>query len=70
MNLAIARSQRSTTMTERGRLASRAPLHRHPRSAADRRELVRFVVVPDGEVVPDVDERLPGRGLWLTPRAI
>jgi predicted RNA-binding protein YlxR (DUF448 family) len=26
---------------------------------------VRFVVSPDGEVVPDVDEKLPGRGLWL-----
>lgn len=31
-------------------------------------ELLRFVVGPDGEVVPDVEERLPGRGLWLTAR--
>ena len=30
--------------------------------------LVRFVVGPDGAVVPDVEARLPGRGLWLTPR--
>lgn len=30
-------------------------------------ELLRFVVSPDGVVVPDVAERLPGRGLWLTP---
>jgi hypothetical protein len=29
-------------------------------------ELIRFVVGPDGSVVPDVDGRLPGRGLWLT----
>ncbi len=28
--------------------------------------LVRFVVGPDGAVVPDVAARLPGRGLWLT----
>lgn len=28
--------------------------------------MVRFVVGPDGTVVPDVDETLPGRGLWLT----
>lgn len=28
--------------------------------------MVRFVVGPDGEVVPDVDRRLPGRGLWLS----
>ena len=30
--------------------------------------LVRFVVGPDGAVVPDVAARLPGRGLWLTAR--
>ena len=27
--------------------------------------LVRFVVGPDGAIVPDIDQRLPGRGLWL-----
>ncbi|MBT4770482.1 MAG: RNA-binding protein, partial [Rhodospirillaceae bacterium] len=27
--------------------------------------LVRFVIGPDGCVVPDIDGRLPGRGLWL-----
>lgn len=27
--------------------------------------LVRFVVDPNGAVVPDVEGRLPGRGLWL-----
>jgi predicted RNA-binding protein YlxR (DUF448 family) len=31
--------------------------------------LVRFVVSPDGEVVPDLDGKLPGRGLWLTADA-
>lgn len=30
--------------------------------------MLRFVVGPDGAVVPDVEARLPGRGLWLTPR--
>ncbi|HUC71549.1 MAG TPA: RNA-binding protein [Stellaceae bacterium] len=34
----------------------------------DRSDLVRFVVGPGGEIVPDVAARLPGRGLWLTPR--
>lgn len=29
-------------------------------------ELIRFVVGPDGAVVPDVKRKLPGRGLWLT----
>ncbi len=33
----------------------------------DRAGLVRFVIGPDGTVVPDIDERLPGRGLWLLP---
>ncbi len=28
--------------------------------------MVRFVVGPDGNVVPDVDGNLPGRGLWVT----
>lgn len=31
-------------------------------------ELLRFVVGPDGAVVPDPAGRLPGRGLWLSPR--
>ena len=29
-------------------------------------ELIRFVVGPAGEVVPDVKRKLPGRGLWIT----
>jgi hypothetical protein len=28
-------------------------------------EMVRFVVGPDGAVVPDVKRKLPGRGLWI-----
>ncbi len=31
-------------------------------------ELIRFVAAPDGTVVPDLAGRLPGRGLWLSPR--
>ncbi len=34
----------------------------------DRDTLVRVVVAPDGAIVPDIEARLPGRGLWLTPR--
>jgi uncharacterized protein len=29
-------------------------------------ELIRFVVAPDGTVVPDLARRLPGRGVWVT----
>jgi hypothetical protein len=28
--------------------------------------LLRFVVGPDGEAVPDLKRKLPGRGLWVT----
>lgn len=34
----------------------------------DRSGLLRFVVGPDGELVADMAARLPGRGLWITPR--
>jgi len=27
--------------------------------------MIRFVVGPDGDVVPDLARRLPGRGMWL-----
>src|SRR6478609_5147359 len=29
-------------------------------------ELIRFVVSPEGEVVPDLKRKLPGRGLWVS----
>ena len=35
---------------------------KRPRAA-----MLRFVVDPDGRVVFDVADRLPGRGVWLTP---
>jgi uncharacterized protein len=28
--------------------------------------MIRFAVAPDGQLVPDLEERLPGRGLWLS----
>jgi uncharacterized protein len=31
-------------------------------------ELMRFVIGPDGAVVPDLKRRLPGRGVWITAR--
>lgn len=53
-------------------------LEPHPTAAARERlciatrqvrpigELIRFVVGPDGAVVPDLKRRLPGRGVWIT----
>ena len=48
----------------------RAPVRRCIASGAvlDKSELLRFVVGPDGCVVPDIGGKLPGRGLWLLPR--
>jgi uncharacterized protein len=36
------------------------------RAAGPRERLIRFVLGPGHTVVPDVDERLPGRGMWLS----
>ena len=32
----------------------------------DEAQLIRFVVGPDGDVVPDIAAKLPGRGMWVT----
>jgi len=34
----------------------------------DRSGLLRFVVGPSSELIPDLAANLPGRGMWLTPR--
>ncbi|MGH6824428.1 RNA-binding protein [Methyloceanibacter sp.] len=31
-----------------------------------KQDLIRFVLAPDGAIVPDLKERLPGRGVWVT----
>jgi len=36
------------------------------RTAAARDHLIRFVLDPDHRVLPDLEERLPGRGMWLS----
>lgn len=33
---------------------------------AQAHQMIRFVTSPDGDIVPDVLEKLPGRGMWLT----
>lgn len=35
------------------------------RQVMDESALIRFVVAPDGQVVPDLARKLPGRGLWV-----
>jgi predicted RNA-binding protein YlxR (DUF448 family) len=36
------------------------------REAQEKAGLVRFVVGPEGAIVPDVGEKLPGRGYWVS----
>lgn len=36
------------------------------RAVRPKASLIRFVVDPDGVVTPDLDERLPGRGMWVS----
>ncbi len=38
------------------------------RAVLPKERLVRFVLSPDDVVVPDIDGRLPGRGIWLQAR--
>ena len=64
-------------MKSRKQISIRAKLTKSKASEPERRclatgdrtpkfGLLRFVVSPDGEVVPDLAERLSGRGLWLS----
>ena len=39
------------------------------RTKASPEDLIRFVLAPDGTVVPDIRAKLPGRGAWVTGRA-
>ena len=36
------------------------------RQALEKPAMIRFVIDPEGQVTPDLKERLPGRGLWVT----
>jgi len=36
-------------------------------TVADKDALLRFVVAPTGELVPDLQQRLPGRGVYVAP---
>ena len=49
----------------------RGPLRRCivTRTQGERARLIRFVLGPDRQIVPDLSARLPGRGMWLSARA-
>lgn len=57
----------STIDLDRGpRAAERTRMCAVTRESHPISELIRFVVGPDGAAVPDVKNKLPGRGLWIT----
>jgi len=53
-----------------GEAEERGPLRRCAvtRERQPKERLVRLVADPEGALVPDIEERLPGRGLWITAR--
>jgi len=64
---AIHRDQEPPLVSEE---EERGPLRRclATRERLPKDGMVRFVVGPDRTLVPDLEGRLPGRGLWLTAR--
>ena len=56
-------AEQSETQDERAEAVRRCVVTRTPRP---KDELIRFVLGPDGTIVPDLKEKLPGRGVWLT----
>lgn len=60
--------QQEAAERQQDREAAADPLRRCALTRASRPkdELLRFVLGPDGTIVPDIREKLPGRGVWLT----
>ncbi len=56
-NVTRGRAQRRQDEPERRCIASRA--------VRPKEQLIRFVLAPDGSVVPDLASRLPGRGVYV-----
>lgn len=67
MDLLDAMDTTESTTDDRTADLSSGPLRRCivTRDVLPKDVLVRFVIGPSGEVVPDVQGRLPGRGLWV-----
>lgn len=56
-------------MTRGGRVKDRDEPERRcivTRETGPKAGLIRFVAAPDGEIVPDLAGRLPGRGIWVS----
>jgi uncharacterized protein len=66
----VIATQGKTSAEEEDLRGRRDPMRRciATREVRAKAELLRFAVGPDGDLLFDPAERLPGRGLWLTPR--
>ena len=67
--LAIAQNNEQDSELDRGTISVAAGTERSCALTRDLKpvsELVRFVVGPAGEAVPDIKRKLPGRGIWIT----
>ena len=65
--MTIGTQETASTELDRGpRAAERTRMCALNRDVQPISELIRFVVGPDGAAVPDIKNKLPGRGLWLT----
>jgi uncharacterized protein len=66
----MAAPQAPETAPDAGEDLEKGPLRRClvTREVRPKADLLRFVVGPEDRLLADPAERLPGRGLWLTPR--
>jgi predicted RNA-binding protein YlxR (DUF448 family) len=67
MDLQDAMDATESTTADQATDGSLGPLRRCivTRDVLPKDVLLRFVIAPSGEIVPDVQGRLPGRGLWV-----
>ncbi|MBA4790510.1 MAG: RNA-binding protein [Pseudomonadota bacterium] len=62
-------NEEETDAGPRGLTSARAPLARlclATREVTPVDQMIRYVVAPDGAIVPDLARQLPGRGAWVT----
>lgn len=64
----MARRRRRGDRPEPGERETAHRLCALTRDELDPESLIRFVVAPSGDIVPDLERRLPGRGVWITSR--
>jgi predicted RNA-binding protein YlxR (DUF448 family) len=61
----MAERQKQLAMDRGGNASGPERLCAVTRQSLDPTQLIRFVLSPDGTVVPDLERRLPGRGVWV-----